>query len=156
MTEIEVTRTITVEITFVGIGEEYQSATEEAKQEFAEGLEDFLHADNVVVTKVQDFIIDKEGAQMRPIDAELLKRMAEKLIEEEYSEAASPKSWKEEVENFKTLIDTMPTIETKPVEHAHWEETGTVLGECSNCGAICPKIEYCGKCGAQMDERVCL
>lgn len=50
-------------------------------------------------------------------------------------------------------IDNVPTIEAKPVVHAHWEETGMVLGKCSNCGGICPKIEYCGRCGAQMDER---
>ena len=51
-------------------------------------------------------------------------------------------------------IKNAPTIEAKIVVHAHWEETGMVLGKCSNCGGICPKIEYCGRCGAQMDEVV--
>ena len=61
MDEIEVKRIITVEITVIADGDGYIPATEEAKQEFAEEIKDFLHADDVVVTRVQDFIKDKEN-----------------------------------------------------------------------------------------------
>ena len=61
MGEIEVKRIITVKVTVIANGEEYIPATEEAKQEFAEEIKDFIHADDVVVTRVQDFIKDKEG-----------------------------------------------------------------------------------------------
>lgn len=53
---------------------------------------------------------------MRLIDAELLKNTMERLIKEEaecYN--TSPQSWEKEIENFKTLIDSMPVIDAEPV-----------------------------------------
>ena len=56
-------------------------------------------------------------------------------------------------------IDRQPTIEAKPVVHAHWNDDG----RCTNCGEHAPWIPfcddwfesaYCHKCGAQMDEVV--
>lgn len=63
-------------------------------------------------------------------------------------------------------IDEMPTIEAKPVVHAHWisEDEAEELGHlewsygCSNCKEIfwdCTEsfaFSYCPHCGAQMDE----
>lgn len=102
----------------------------------------------------------------RPIDAELLKRLAERLIkDEEECYNTSPKSWAEEIENFKRLIDSIPTIEAKPVVYAHWEEVRKGLHVCSRCKVKAPLESdeydymeslsaYCPLCGAQMDELV--
>lgn len=63
-------------------------------------------------------------------------------------------------------VDTMPTIEAKPVVRAHWisEDEAEELGHlewsygCSNCKEIfwdCTEsfaFSYCPHCGAQMDE----
>lgn len=68
---------------------------------------------------------------------------------------------------LKKLIDNAPTIEAKPVVHAHW----FILDDCANEGVYCsacrkkiyrvnyanPKLvesKYCPNCGAQMDEEV--
>ena len=60
------------------------------------------------------------------------------------------------------LLDRQPTIEAKPVVHAHWEHETWAGDFCSNCGK--PAIEgryayqvhtdYCPSCGAQMDESI--
>ena len=57
-------------------------------------------------------------------------------------------------------IDNAPTIEAKPVVHAHWECTQWYEYQCSNCGDfallndknIDCKSNYCPHCGAVMDE----
>ena len=97
----------------------------------------------------------------RLIDAEFTKRLAERLIkDEEECYNTSPKSWAEEIENFKCLIDSIPTIEAKPVVHAHWDEVSGGRTICTNCGNY-PLYDYFGRlklsdvcphCGAQMDE----
>ena len=71
-------------------------------------------------------------------------------------------------ENFaRGLIDhtkPAPTIETKPVVHAHWLEQIIDGGQelmCSNCGEYALMNDefysefskYCPYCGAQMDEK---
>ena len=67
-------------------------------------------------------------------------------------------------------IDEMPTIDAKPVVHAHWESTiytvekapgellKTVGYRCDNCGRIVEEFEnYCPSCGAEMyEKRECL
>lgn len=93
----------------------------------------------------------------RLIDAELLKRTTERLIKEEEQNGFYPKSWDEEVIAFKYLVDSIPTIEAKPVVHAHWEieyddDDNIKKCYCSNCGVGCEPMNYCGFCGAQMDE----
>ena len=60
------------------------------------------------------------------------------------------------------FIDAAPTIDAKPVVHAHWiEESKTdklTTHCCSNCGGIlstyinAPLGTFCYKCGAKMDE----
>ena len=55
-------------------------------------------------------------------------------------------------------IDEMPTIEAKPVVHAHWIELFD--GEnptypCSNCmNEQWRTFDFCPCCGAQMDEHI--
>ena len=58
-----------------------------------------------------------------------------------------------------TQIANAPTIEAKPIVHAHWNDDG----RCTNCGEHAPFLlwadtwhesEYCHGCGAQMDEEV--
>lgn len=62
---------------------------------------------------------------------------------------------------LKKIIEKAPTIEAKPVVHAHWEwvkiEDGDSyfeLAECSHCrGQSAREYPYCRYCGAQMDEK---
>ena len=54
-------------------------------------------------------------------------------------------------------INEQPTIEAKPVVHTHWEieydeDDNIKKCYCSNCGVGCEPMNYCGFCGAQMDE----
>lgn len=58
------------------------------------------------------------------------------------------------------LLDRAPTIEAKPVVHAHWENEhlnryGHLCHCCSNCGfsASHKDKNWCANCGAQMDEK---
>lgn len=99
------------------------------------------------------------------ISAEFTKRLAERLIkDEEECYNTSPKSWAEEIENFKHLIDSIPAVEAKPIVHAHWEKPTCINGRafsiyhCSACGEVPCGIDnntkYCPNCGAQMDEVV--
>jgi hypothetical protein len=65
---------------------------------------------------------------------------------------------------LKKLIEKAPTIEAKPVVHAHWEKVREGLHICSYCKVKAP-IEsdeydymeslstYCPLCGALMDEK---
>lgn len=63
-----------------------------------------------------------------------------------------------------TQIANTPTIEAKPVVHAHWIEQIIDGGQelmCSNCGEYALMNDefysefskYCPYCGAQMDEK---
>lgn len=60
-------------------------------------------------------------------------------------------------------IDEMPTIDAKPVVHAHWEKVRKGRHICSNCKVKASLTsdeydymedlsDYCHICGAQMDE----
>ena len=63
------------------------------------------------------------------------------------------------------MIDNEPTVEAKPVVHAHWalfgkDGTDTDYG-CTNCGytfttsgSYPQSVHYCPYCGAQMDEEI--
>lgn len=65
----------------------------------------------------------------------------------------------------RSLIVSAPTIEAKPVVHAHWEEHREFYEDegfegyyysCSNCGGTLygdvEGFNFCHCCGAQMDE----
>lgn len=67
------------------------------------------------------------------------------------------------LEGLFELIDEAPTIEAKPVVHAHWEEVRKGCHICSNCKVKASLTsdeydymedlsDYCPCCGAQMDE----
>jgi hypothetical protein len=64
------------------------------------------------------------------------------------------------------IVEEMPTIETKPIVHAHWEEHREFYEDegfegyyysCSNCGGTLygdlEDFNFCHCCGAQMDEK---
>ena len=62
------------------------------------------------------------------------------------------------------MVNRAPTIEAKPVVHAHWIEQIIDGGQelmCSNCGEYALMNDefysefskYCPYCGAQMDEK---
>ena len=55
------------------------------------------------------------------------------------------------------VIDNAPTIEAKPVVHAHWKKISHIRYACSNCKGIdyyddAESYKYCPFCGAQMDS----
>lgn len=57
------------------------------------------------------------------------------------------------------VVRSAPAIEAKPIIHAHWEieydeDDNIKKCYCSNCGVGCEPMNYCGFCGAQMDELV--
>lgn len=62
------------------------------------------------------------------------------------------------------IIDHLPTIEAKPIVHAHWEKQNYIdmyytEVHCSSCGKRIlaehqKEYKYCPHCGAQMDELV--
>lgn len=63
------------------------------------------------------------------------------------------------------IINQFPTVEAKPVVHAHWIEQIIDGGQelmCSNCGEYALMNDefysefskYCPYCGAQMDEEI--
>lgn len=92
---------------------------------------------------------------MRLIDAEAFIENLERFlpgIHQTYLAAAVMRIVKE-------VIDKQPTIEAKPVVHAHWENEhlnryGHLCHCCSNCGfsASHKDKNLCANCGAQMDE----
>ena len=64
------------------------------------------------------------------------------------------------------FLDNAPTIEAKPVVHAHWKEHREFYEDegfegyyysCSNCGGTLygdvEGFNFCHCCGAQMDEK---
>ena len=58
------------------------------------------------------------------------------------------------------IIDHLPTIEAKPVVHAHWQKyDDSEFCYCSHCGKPAAEDDdvswhgYCPICGAQMDEK---
>ena len=98
---------------------------------------------------------------MRLIDAEALKH---KRVIAIYGNLEQGLEEREVV--YVEDIDNAPTIEAKPIVHAHWEEwyppkefilTGEEkLFVCSNCTAKFETVEnskFCPWCGAQMDEK---
>lgn len=93
---------------------------------------------------------------MRPIDAEALEEKIENLITR--FKALGRKQVAEDYNFVLTVLSTAPTIEAKPVVHAHWESN-----QCSNCKGFALSFDnepyrkvilsnFCPHCGAQMDE----
>ena len=105
---------------------------------------------------------------MRLIDAEALEEKIENLITR--FKALGRKQVAEDYNFVLTVLSTAPTIEAKPVVHAHWESTiytvekapgeiSKIVGyRCGNCGRIIEEFEnYCPSCGAEMyEKRECL
>lgn len=91
---------------------------------------------------------------MRLIDAEEFQKFIEKQDESaDYT-----------IYHFGEWLEQQPTIEAKPVVHAHWIEQIIDGGQelmCSNCGEYALMNDefysefskYCPYCGAQMDEK---
>ena len=98
-----------------------------------------------------------KAMSVRLIDAEAFQRFIEKQDESADYERCRFEEW----------LEQQPTIETKPIVHAHWKEVLTVVKKiheyeqediqyrCDHCGHIVDDFEnYCGGCGAQMFEGV--
>ena len=91
---------------------------------------------------------------MRLIDAEALKIKTQKIKAEALEHGFAPESVCGDI--LLNFLDNAPTIEAKPVVHAHWEieyddDDNIKKCYCSNCGVGCEPMNYCGFCGAQMD-----
>ena len=57
----------------------------------------------------------------------------------------------------KEVINKQPTIEAKPVVHAHWKyykSASIEFFQCSRCSepVVSNEYNYCPHCGAQMDD----
>lgn len=95
---------------------------------------------------------------MRPIDADALKTKIQKIKAEALEHGFAPKSVCGDI--LLNFLDNAPTIEAKPIIHAHWKwvkiedvDSYFELAECSNCrGQSAREYPYCRHCGAQMDE----
>lgn len=100
---------------------------------------------------------------MRLIDADALKTKIQKIKAEALEHGFAPESVCGDI--LLNFLDNAPTIEAKPIVHAHWisEDEAEELGHlewsygCSNCKEIfwdCTEsfaFSYCPHCGAQMD-----
>lgn len=63
---------------------------------------------------------------------------------------------------YKTQIDKLPAVDVAPVVHGHWSKemrfTEDFMGnrtygyKCSVCGKLANRLQFCGNCGAKMDE----
>ena len=96
---------------------------------------------------------------MRLIDADALKTKIQKIKAEALEHGFAPESVCGDI--LLNFLDNAPTIEAKPVVHAHWENEhlnryGHLCHCCSNCGfsASHKDKNWCANCGAQMDEEV--
>ena len=94
---------------------------------------------------------------MRLIDAEALYKHMKKALK------LKPQMLGTMYEFFQFValdcVETAPTIEAKPVVHAHWEGkplAGYATVRCSACNSCFSenngRWKYCPDCGAQMDE----
>lgn len=89
----------------------------------------------------------------RLIDAEALKTKIQKIKAEALEHGFAPESVCGDI--LLNFLDNAPTIEAKPVVHAHWEEIANGFMVCSHCKESVEenrKYSYCPICGAQMDS----
>lgn len=100
---------------------------------------------------------------MRPIDADALMNKIKKeiTVTEKEGKGIVCSTIVFVLSNLLDWIEDAPTIEAKPVVHAHWENEhlnryGHLCHCCSNCGfsASHKDKNWCANCGAQMDEEV--
>ncbi len=92
---------------------------------------------------------------MRPIDADAFRKVIERWIRTHWDEAFTG----DDVgSDFLEMIDEEPTLDAKPVVHAHWIKNnydnvdGTIY-KCSNCNTeFFSAWNYCPHCGARMNE----
>ena len=92
---------------------------------------------------------------MRLIDAEALKEKVKQFCRETMSRGFGKTTLSMAWELIGMFVDEIPTIEAKPVVHAHWEEIANGFMVCSHCKESVEenrKYTYCPICGAQMDE----
>lgn len=90
---------------------------------------------------------DKEGKGfMRAIDADKFKEWM-KIPEHMFNANAD--------KYFTRAIDKQPTLDIKPVVHAHWISKKQEW-QCSNCGkgywSMNHWFKFCPECGARIDE----
>lgn len=101
---------------------------------------------------------------MRLIDADALKTKIQKIKAEALEHGFAPESVCGDI--LLNFLDNAPTIEAKPVVHAHWINYNDMFPcQCSNCSGFALSFDignyqkeiesdFCPHCGAQMDEEV--
>ena len=106
---------------------------------------------------------------MRPIDADALKIKIQKIKAEALEHGFAPESICGDI--LLNFLDNAPTIEAKPVVHAHWKpffemveiyntggyrekrQTGWICSKCGKGFTEFGHTTYCSSCGAKMDGK---
>lgn len=88
--------------------------------------------------------------------------MAERLIDANrlIKRMKAEEAWAEYMEDMRfedayCLVEEAPTVEAKPVVHAHWNQIANGFMVCSHCEKTVEenrKYSFCPLCGAQMDS----
>lgn len=97
---------------------------------------------------------------MRPIDADALNEMVDKINDTDYGsifDYTAHREVRNVLRDIKHLIDNAPTIEAEPARHGIWTtmvhtDTGEFAGyKCSECGIVEYRNYDRCRCGAIMD-----
>ena len=129
----------------------------EIKQDFADMISDFPTVDAASGAAERRMTM----AEQRLIDAN---NLIEEIREERCYNCRNFKDMKCDycgTADYIYMIEDMPTVEAKPVVHAHWEPKKIMVKTpfarnyyCSNCKDEPFECKHiCGNCGAQMDEK---
>ena len=107
--------------------------------------------------KIKAMSVEKMAERL--IDAEALETKIKKIEAEALEHGFAPEYVA--VDMLLDFLNGAPTIEAKPIVHAHWDEVSGDRTICTNCGNY-PLYDYFGRlklsdvcphCGAQMDEK---
>ena len=86
----------------------------------------------------------------------LLMQTAFNSVDADYGDYALCDIYEEIAQNrIKRWVEILPAADVQPVAHGKWEYNAEDdMFVCSNCGGLAVRntFNYCGNCGAKMDE----